>query len=78
MQHERAGGYHGRLVATVQILFEDMMEAEACDLLSELLGGADGVQDWAYLRMGSQVCHPTLRLVPVDYQEGDFLESWPQ
>lgn len=61
-------------VATIQVCITGVnSEAEACDFLSETLRPMPHVLDWAYLQVGGQFLSPALRVVPDDYQEGDFI-----
>jgi len=59
-------------VATIQIAIETNDQDEACDAISEAL--REKCLDWGYLLIGEQWCLPKVKLVPSDYQEGDFLK----
>lgn len=61
-----------KCMATVQILVDTSNCDSAKKSIYSLLEGADGIMDWAYLKVGSQYLSPTNTFIPDDYKEGDL------
>jgi hypothetical protein len=65
-------------VAIVQVLINPdtsgvVNESSACDWFSGLLSENGQVLDWAYLSVGGKLMTPTEKIIPDNYEEGDFL-----
>lgn len=68
-------------IATIQLCVDIETQAEACDLISELLSNnieaESRILDWQYLKLGGQYLSPTSKIVADsgEYYEGDAFKD---